>query len=79
MSTPKYSLEQRAALLASKPYMSAWRNGVLHRVVAVQRFLTSYLAYGYDNAYLESALKELQSAVNLTKEIQNEDSQVQSS
>lgn len=55
--------EQRAALLASKEYMSLWRRGVLDKVVAAQRDLQNFMAYGYDPGYLSSALKEITQAM----------------
>lgn len=59
--------EQRAALLASKEYMSLWRRGVLDKVVAAQRDLQNFMAYGYDQGYLSSALNEISRALDTIK------------
>ncbi len=71
--------EQRAALLCSKEYMGIWRRGVLDRVVAAQRSLANFMAYGYTPEYLTSAIEELDKAVlslNQEKEKENANPQV---
>lgn len=68
--------EQRAALLTSKEYMSLWRRGVLDKVVASQRALQNFMAYGFDPGYIESAIFDLQMAKSTIEEYKNEDTKV---
>jgi hypothetical protein len=71
MSSPR---EQRAALLSSKEYMGLWRRGVLDRVVAAQRALNNFMAYGYDPGYLTSACEDLYRAMlSINEEKEKED------
>lgn len=68
--------EQRAALLSTKEYMSLWRRGVLDKVVASQRALQNFMAYGYDPGYIKSAIYDLTQAMKTLEDDEHANSQV---
>lgn len=60
--------EERAVLLNPKSYFDFQRRGVLNRAVDAQKYLTSFLAYGYEN-YLNSAKAKIEEALEIIKEL----------
>jgi hypothetical protein len=54
--------EERAVLLTNKIYFDPIRRMGIDRIVAAQKALTSFLAYGYNPNYLQSAINDLKLA-----------------